>query len=77
MGFLDPWTKFNTEAIAFWYNRDVRKTFSDFANEPVYPPHTIDVDITDESHGFEVLHSWFQREVRSYMYEVFVNQDKR
>lgn len=63
MGFIESWKDFNARAIKFWNNPDTRNAFYEVAGQPMDPPRVKDVDMTCDSHGSEILTSWFERNV--------------
>jgi hypothetical protein len=63
MGYVNTWKDFNAEAIKYWNDRETLDAFGNIGRQPMGPPRATDVDITNESHGFEKLSSWFQRHV--------------
>jgi hypothetical protein len=70
LGYVQPWKDFNTHATKLWNRKDIRGAFDDLQTYPIRP-YGPDSEITDDSHGSEILHSQFRCEVVDIMQNVY------
>lgn len=71
-GFLEPWKSFNKEATKYWKSAHCRDAFDELKIYPMTPPPSPNPQMTETSHGPEILYSHFQREVLEVMQRVYL-----
>ncbi|KAF2820669.1 hypothetical protein CC86DRAFT_360526 [Ophiobolus disseminans] len=70
MGFVEPWKEFNADATKFWNSKEVVSAFHEIGGKPRPPPRATDNDVASDSHPFELLTSWFQRDVVEFVIDI-------